>query len=106
MAEIDRLEERIVQLEIQIRTLNVARVLLQAERTYGCTNGCTGACPDPTGNCTYGCTNGCTQGCTDGCGERLQFDLDAVSTAATADHLTPSEAEDKPRSRPRQRRNP
>jgi len=90
MADIDRLEERISQLEIHIRTLNLAKRLLETERTQGCTNGCTGACPDPTGNCTYGCTNGCTNGCTGSCTEAVDIDIESLSQLFVAEGVRPS----------------
>ena len=72
------LEEQISYLETQIRTIRLASLVMEEERTHGCTNGCTGSCPDPTGNCTYGCTNGCTNGCTSGCAEKTDHMLDSL----------------------------
>lgn len=71
MVDIKSLEERIAELEIRIKAINLIRERFETASTHGCTGGCTGDCPDPTGNCTYGCTHGCTNGCTDGCADDL-----------------------------------
>lgn len=72
--DINDLDAKIAELEVQFREFKLAWRLTQEGQTHGCTNGCTGDCPDPTGNCTYGCTNGCTNGCTDaGCADAFRI---------------------------------